>query len=249
MVSPSSDRVGGSIASDSEVQSVIDLISSKRYESGYDNEDSLPVKDGGYLYPSHLDYTSGEGGGHLRSYEGSRSGRDYRGADSWTLDDRDDVDARGGGGQVGSGEDEDKYVAMSRERNRGVSSKPSSNSPLRGEGEGNAVDEFGSPRVKDGGRGGGKEEQHHGKSRTRNKKWDLREDEGEGRSSDKDQPEISDVFRKGFGQLFLSDPGEGGAGGGDSTGGMKLLRDSPGYQLGLSLYNSMKDDSDSERSG
>jgi len=247
MVSPSSDHAGGSIASDSEVQSVIDLISAKRYETGYDNEEALPGKENqvGYLYSSHLDYAGG-GGGHMRGYEGSRSGRDYHGGDSWTLDGREDVNTRGGGGQGGKGEDEDEYVMMSRERNRGTSSKSASNSPLRGESEGNAAEDFGSPRVKDGGRGSGKEEQHHGKSRSRNKKWDG---EREGRDSDKDQAELSDVFRKGFGQLILSDPGEGGAGGGDSTGGMKLLRDSPGYQLSLSLYNSMKEDSDSERSG
>ena len=135
---------------------------------------------------------------------------------------------------------------MSRERSRG--SKSASNSP-RGEAE-DAEEQVRGAEGRGSGRPGGEDQRYDGqnqrqKNRPRKKRWDVRE---QGDSSDRDQPEIFDVIRKGgLGQIIQSDPGNTAAG--DMAGGMDLLRDSPGYHLSLSLYESIKDDSDSERSG
>lgn len=190
----------------------------------------------------------------MSHYEGRGSGQESRG-NAWTVtsNDQQDDPSMDVGRKYGSGEEdaeegggrEGDYVVMARDRSRG--SKSASNSPRGGDTE--KTDEL--MRGAEG-RGSGRlgEDQRYDnqrKSRSR-RKWETRDQvDDTNRESDKDQP-VSDVIRKGFGPLIHSDPG-GSSGSGDMPGGMELLRDSPGYHLGLSLYDSMKDDSDSERSG
>lgn len=244
------ERSGGTIASDSELQSVIDLLSAKRYEAGgYEgNEDSLVGKEGqeNYLY-SPLDYRAS----HMGRYEGRRSDQDDCRED-WSVPTGEHRSDGGAGAMMGSGgelagkrKDEDsEYVVMSRERTR-ASSKSASNSPLRGEADNET-------EGKEARMSGREEHRHSSKGRPRKKKWNVHGEEDNRESSDREQPEISSVISKGFGQIIRSDLAEnaGGGGGGEPAGGgMKLLRDSPGYRLGLRMYDHMKDDSDSERSG
>ncbi len=231
---------------------MIDFLSAKRYDPSYkQGEDPLNTEEGArgdYLYEA-LEYR----GSHMGRYEVRGNGKDQHGDDWSGVSDGLQNDGGGGskgggagggansGDHVGKGELEDtEYVMMSRERNR-AASKSASNSPLRGQaGENDGED---SKLI-------GKEEQRHGKHRSRRKQWEVPSDGKEGRDSDgRESSEISDVFRKGLGGIIPSDLGDDGIGSGDTAGGMNLLRDSPGYRLGLSLYSSMKDDSDSERSG